>query len=287
MKGFRRVPKSPFFNVMNGLSNENIGDKKVGMLREVDLSSAERLRKQVEEETEVRPSYTALVIKSISQVLEEQPHANRVPIGPFWWRQIIQLDHVDMSVAVERDEPGYEQATFAATIRRTDQLDLLQITQQLRELVTSAESNKRWQQFNWICRNLPSPLAVWILSVPRWFTKLWIAHRGGAALVSSPAKYGVDVMVASWPWPLGFSFGLVKARPVAVEGRIEARPTMTMTYSFDRRLMAGAPSARFFARVCDVLEQAEEHLWKRTAAVQEDDVADKAVTEYRANSDHS
>ena len=79
-------------------------------------------------------------------------------------------------------------------------------------------------------------------------------------MISSPAKYGVDIMVGAWPWPLGFSFGLVKERAMALKGEVVVRPTMALTMSFDRRLMGGAPAARFFRSVCDLLEDAEQTL---------------------------
>ena len=79
-------------------------------------------------------------------------------------------------------------------------------------------------------------------------------------MISSPAKYGVDMLVGNWPWPIGFSFGLVKERPVVIEGNIVARPTMMLIMSFDRRLMAGAPAARFFNAVAQALASAESTL---------------------------
>lgn len=79
-------------------------------------------------------------------------------------------------------------------------------------------------------------------------------------LISSPAKYGVDMLIANWPWPIGFSFGLVKERPFVVEGKIEVRSTMTLTMSFDRRIMGGAPAARFIRAVADSLENASTML---------------------------
>ncbi len=87
---------------------------------------------------------------------------------------------------------------------------------------------------------------------------MWVEHRGGAAVVSSPGKYGVDAIAGTWPWPIGFSFGYVKDRPVAANGKTLVRPTMIVTMSFDRRLMGGAPAARFFATVCRLLENADE-----------------------------
>ena len=79
-------------------------------------------------------------------------------------------------------------------------------------------------------------------------------------MISSPAKYGVDMMVANWPWPIGYSFGLVKDRAIAVDGAVKVLPTMILTQSFDRRLMGGAPAARFFRVVCEHVENAERDL---------------------------
>jgi hypothetical protein len=118
-----------------------------------------------------------------------------------------------------------------------------------------------------LIQKLPCRLARWIFSLPRWFPKMWVEHRGGAVMISSPAKYGVDVMVGAWPWPLGFSFGLVKERPVALAGAVAVRPTMMLTMSFDRRLMGGAPAARFFHTVCRFLEEAETQLCADAASI--------------------
>ena len=79
-------------------------------------------------------------------------------------------------------------------------------------------------------------------------------------LVSSPAKYGVDVVVGTWSHPLGVSFGLVKPRPVVRGTEIVACLTFALTLNFDRRVMAGAQAARFFKRMVDLLEHAETEM---------------------------
>jgi hypothetical protein len=42
-----------------------------------------------------------------------------------------------------------------------------------------------------------------------------------------------------------------------VDGAVVVHPTKALTMSFDRRLMGGAPAARFFRTVCDHVEHAE------------------------------
>lgn len=261
MSDFKVLGKNRFFEVLGGLNVENHGDNKVAMLSEIDMSSVERLRVENARLDSVKPSYTAFVAKAVSLALREQPHANRIAIEFPFWKRIVQLNDVHMTVAVERDQPGLEQAVYAGTIRHTDKLDLTAITKELQALAQATpETSERWRKLKWIVENLPCWLARWVLSIPRLSPSLWIEHRGGAVMISSPAKYGVDIMVGAWPWPLGFSFGLVKQRPLAVNGEVTVRQTMMLTMSFDRRLMGGAPAARFFRTVCDHLENAERDM---------------------------
>ena len=80
-------------------------------------------------------------------------------------------------------------------------------------------------------------------------------------MISSPAKYGVYSVVATWPWPLGFSFGFVSNRPfVNREGEVVVRPCCDLVLNFDRRIMAGAPAAKFFTRIIRALENAKTDL---------------------------
>lgn len=261
MDDYAIIKKSPFLKIGHGLNKENLSDHKVAFLKEVDMSSAMRVRQQAKALGNAAPTYTALLAKAISIAFVEQPHANRVWLGLPFFKRLVQLKRVDITVAVERDSPGFEQAVFAGTIRDTDKKDLGDITAELRGLANATpESCPRWRQFKSIVERLPAFLALPILRIPKLSAKLWIQHRGGAVMISSPAKYGADAVIGAWPWPLGFSFGFVKERPIVVDGEVVARPTMPVTFSFDRRLMAGAPSARFFERVCVLIATAEESL---------------------------
>lgn len=261
MNAWTSLGKNRYFEVLGALNAENRSDCKVAMLSEIDLTGVQIVRSAVRHLDGSKPSYTAFVAAAVAMALREQPHANRIPVQWPFWKRIVQLRDIHVSVAVEKDKPGLEQAVFVGTIRDTDRKSLLAITEELRGLSRATpETCPRWRTFSGIVEHLPCWLARMLLSVPNWFPNLWIEHRGGAAMISSPAKYGVDVMIGAWPWPLGFSFGYVKDRPLAVGGKVAVRPTMTLTMSFDRRLMGGAPAARFFNRVVEILEHADAKL---------------------------
>lgn len=261
MSLFHFLPKNPFFEVVGGIMFENYGDNKVAMLSEIDMSQCIALREAIGEKTGQKPSYTACVASAVALTLKTHPYANRITLELPFFKRIIQLEEINITVAVERDTPGVEQATYAGTIARTDELSLSELSSELKRIANiQGEHGERWELFKKVVTRLPPPFARFILRFPRLWPSLWIQHRGGAVMISSPAKYGVDMLVGNWPWPIGFSFGLVKERPVAIAGQIAVRPTMMLIMSFDRRLMAGAPAARFFNAVTQALESAESTL---------------------------
>ena len=261
MSNFHFLPRNRFFEVVGGIMFENRGDDKVAMLSEIDMSQCIRLRNTIGAGAGQKPSYTACVAKAVALTLKTHPYANRTTLELPFFKRIVQLDEINITVAVERDSPGIEQATYAGTIPRTDKWSLVALTEEMRRLANvEGEHGERWELFRKVVTKFPAPVARFILRFPRFWPGLWIQHRGGAVMISSPAKYGVDMLVGNWPWPIGFSFGLVKDRPIAIDGVVVVRPTMMLIMSFDRRLMAGAPAARFFNAVARCLHEAEASL---------------------------
>lgn len=252
---------SPYYGVLDALDRENHSDHKVAMINEIDMLSCERLRAAATAQGRPRPSYTALVMKALAETLRRHPYANRIVLPGLFRPRLYQLTAVDISMAVERDGGGHDQAVYADTVRDADAKDLGAITAELTGIARATpETHPRWRQFRRLVERTPGWFARTVVGLPRLLPGLWVEHRGGAAFISSPAKYGVDCLVGTWPYPISLSFGLVKPRPVAVEGRVEVRPTMNLILSFDRRVMAGAPAARFFRTLSDQLEDAEHCL---------------------------
>lgn len=256
-------PKDGFFDTVRGMVEFEIRPgNTVTFISEVDLSQIEEVREQLKEQ---RPSYTAFVIKAVATALREFPYANRRVCRRIWFPflgpRLQSFHYCDVAVTVERDLSGTACATFADVLREADQLCLTEITQWLQALATcNVQTNRQWAQFFWITKYLPAWLCRLLLRLPCAFPQLWVKYRGAAALVSSPAKYGIDSVVATWTSPLGISFGYVKQRPVVCENQIVARPTFNFVLNFDRRVMAGAQAARFFKRMVELLENARDEM---------------------------
>jgi pyruvate/2-oxoglutarate dehydrogenase complex dihydrolipoamide acyltransferase (E2) component len=253
----------PFYDAARGMAEyECRPGIAVTFLSEVDLTAVEKLRERMAAAGEIKPSYTALVIKAVGRALREFPYTNRrlLPkLLPFRASRLQQFNNSDIAVACERNEA--ECAAFIDIVRDADRRTLADITGQLRALSTCDETNnEQWRKFRFIIWNLPRWLAKVIIRIPVFVPRLWSRYRGAAVFVSSPAKYGIDAVMTTWTHPIGISFGLVRPRAVVRGGQVVVRQTFNMTLNFDRRVMAGAQAARFFSRIADLLEHAETEL---------------------------
>jgi pyruvate/2-oxoglutarate dehydrogenase complex dihydrolipoamide acyltransferase (E2) component len=159
-----------------------------------------------------------------------------------------------VAVAVESKMPHHEFFAYVEVIRQADQLSLSEIHLKLHHIAKAPEQNQNWKRYVETCRRFPSFFTSFFVRLPLHLPHIWLKFRGAAALISSPAKYGVDAVVASWAWPLGVSFGYVKERPVVKDGKIVPCSTFSLVLNFDRRIMAGAQAAIFFKRFQDLLE---------------------------------
>jgi len=260
MKLYSIEPRNRLFELFSILNRQNHPENKAIALREIDLSAVEAVRETLDR-TSVRPSYTSFMVKAVATTLREMPRANRAAIEVPFFKRIYRFKSQDVTTAVERNDGG-DAAVFVYTVRDAASKSLNEIDRELKGLsTTEADSDdprlERWRRMRQGIRLAPFN---WILSFVFWLHKnipsLHLHNRGGAALISSPSKYGVDCIVADWPYPLGLSFGLIRERPWVAEGRLVVRKTTTITLAFDRRLITGAEASRFMNRLCTILETA-------------------------------
>jgi len=234
----------------------------VTFVAEVDLTQVQRLRAALGTD---RPSYTCVLVKAVALALRRFPYANRRVCRRGWWpfagHCLQAFSQCDVGVAAERDIPGIEYCAFVDIVRGADSASLGAINRQLGELATcDVDTNAQWRAFSGVVNRLPHWLSTHLIRLPYYFPSLWVKYRGAAALISSPAKYGVDSLDGTWSWPLGVSFGFVKERPVVRDGVVVPCTTFNLVLNFDRRVMAGAQAARFFHEIVRVLENAESEI---------------------------
>lgn len=248
------------FALYSFLNKENQPAFKAVAVREIDITKIEEIRSRTLG-GEKRPTYTSFVAKAAARALIEIPEANRVAMRFLLSHRLIQLERAHVSIAVERDDADRNlNAAFIYTIYDTASKSLLEISNEINGLATAAldSDDGRLERWRRIKRGV-SLVPLWLIKLAVFFHRhipsLYIQNRGGALLISSPSKYGVDFIVAHWPYPIGLSFGFVKSRPWVDGDRIVIRKTMTITMAFDRRILPGGPASRFMNRVCEILER--------------------------------
>lgn len=226
------------------------------------IKKIEEIRQGYKSKGMPAPSYTAIIIKAVYLLMQRHPEANRAIIGPPFFRKIIQFKNFDINVAVEKNLPNIPGQAYAPVIKNVDKKNLLDITKELQFLATSTEENDSGLRlFMRSLKFIPYPFAKWLLNAPFWFPSLWIKYKGCACWVNSPAKSGADLLFTLWPWPMTFSFGVVKKRPWVSDDQLVAELTIPLIMTFDRRLLGGGPAGRLLSEYKRIIEEADADLF--------------------------
>ena len=234
------------------MNDEMHSEYKATFVREIDATAMDFFRNSNVLANGLKPSYTAMIVQTAAEILREFPAVNRAIFGPFFWRRLVQFSDIDITVAIEKSVVDADAIVLAHTIRACQDRSVAQITADLQAALKT--ETDRWLLFSRVLNYIPPFICKWLLRSAIYLPAQWVQHRGGACFVNSPAKYGVDFVVADMLWPLTFTFGQVKQRPIVIAGKVEARNTIPLTMIFDRRIMQGAIAARVFNRYCELLE---------------------------------
>ncbi|QYM65898.1 dihydrolipoamide acetyltransferase family protein [Microbacterium sp. Se5.02b] len=138
--------------------------------------------------------------------------------------EIVQHNYVDLGIAA-----ATERGLIVPMIRDADRLSLVGLADAVRSLAEVARSG----------RTSPAELA------------------GGTFSISNIGVFGVDAGTPILPPGQSgiLAVGAVRRQPWEHRGEIALRQLMTLSLSFDHRLVDGAEGARFLKDVADVLEE--------------------------------
>jgi pyruvate dehydrogenase E2 component (dihydrolipoamide acetyltransferase) len=81
--------------------------------------------------------------------------------------------------------------------------------------------------------------------------------EGSTISVSNLGMLGIDrfTAVLNPPEPAILAVGRARPAPVALDGEVVVRETMTLTLSVDHRALQGADGARLLGRIAELLER--------------------------------
>jgi pyruvate dehydrogenase E2 component (dihydrolipoamide acetyltransferase) len=190
---------------------------------EADMAEAVRLREEIAPELErrdgVNVTYTDLVVRTAALALRDHPALNAR-----WESEgVRRLDEIHIGVAVALDD-----GLVVPVVRHADRATVSQISAAIRDLSERART----------LRLRPEEM------------------QGATFTVTNLGMFEVDAFtpILNPPEAAILGMGRVHRRPAAVGDRVEVRPVMALSLTFDHRVVDGAPAAQFLQRIKHVLE---------------------------------
>ena len=163
----------------------------------------------------------ALVAKAVCLALGRNPGINAA------WdddaQEIVEYHYVDLGIAA-----ATERGLIVPMIRDAEKLSLVELADALTSLTDTARSGK----------TSPAELAGGTFSI----TNIGVFGIEAGTPILPPGQSGI------------LAVGAVQRRPWEYKGEIALRQTMTLSMSFDHRLIDGAEGAKFLRDVADILE---------------------------------
>lgn len=210
----------------------SIGDNMISSLRtsaqltafaEIDVTEMvaflDLVREEFRKDESVRISYNDIIILAVSRALKRHPMMNSLLIGD----EILEYDSVNLGIAV-----ALEQGLIVPVLREADKKGLLEIAREARNLATRAREGK--------------------LTVEE--------VTGGTFTISNTSMFEVDgfTPILRPPETGILGVGRIKRKPAEHNGEIVLRNLMTISLTYDHRVVDGVPAHRFLETVGKYLQ---------------------------------
>lgn len=196
---------------------------------EVDMSEIIRLRKiLLEKEGEIgaRITYNDIFLFCLAKATKQVPIINSSLIE----NEIKIWEDINIANAVALDLDEYVSGLITPVIKNADQKSLIEISKLSRELIIKAKGNKLTGDDlsgGTITLSNVGPYA------PGWTTSTPIINKGQAFIVQT---------------------GAIVEKPVVLGNDVVVRPIMTVSVTFDHRIMDGVPPLKWMGKFKGLLE---------------------------------
>ncbi len=167
-------------------------------------------------------SYTEILVSAVAKALREHPMLN----STFEENKIKIFEDVNVGVAV-----ATEQGLVVPVIRNADKKSLTEISSTLKTLLEKARTGKLDKE----------------------------DITGGTFTITNLGMYEVLCFtpIINPPEAAILGVGKISSKPTITEGKIEVKPVMILSLSFDHRIIDGAPAAQFLQKIKYYLEKPE------------------------------
>jgi pyruvate dehydrogenase E2 component (dihydrolipoamide acetyltransferase) len=173
----------------------------------------------------VRISYTDILVYALCRALKTNPVINSSLIG----NEIKLWEDINIGVAVAVGE-GVESGLIVPVVRNADKKSLVELSQSIKGLTEKARIGKL----------MPDDVTGGT------FTLTNLGSMGGG--------YGFGTPIINQPQSAILGTGAINDRAVVRQGQIVIRPIMTYSFTYDHRVIDGAPAAQFVLYLQQLLE---------------------------------
>ncbi len=184
----------------------------------VDMSESVRFRAKLKA-AEIKVSYTDILVKAVSHALIKFPMLNATVRD----NDIVLRNYVNMGIAVAIDG-----GLIVPNIKDAQSKSVVEIHSQVAELATKAKEGKLTHD----------------------------EYTSGTFTITNLGMYDVDEFTAviNPPEVAILAVGKITDTPVVENGEIVVRPIMTLSLTYDHRIIDGAPAAQFLQYVKTLLQ---------------------------------
>lgn len=216
-KGMRKV-------IADNISNSFYTAPHVTLFSEIDMTEVVNVRQQllpiIEQQEGVRVSYNEIIMKATAFSLRNNPAIN---VSLENNQEIVYHNDVNLAFAVAVDA-----GLVVPVLRNVDQKGLGALTKEAKTIAKKARDN------------MLTPDEM----------------QASTFTISNLGMFAVDgfTPIINQPNAAILGVGRIQEKPVIVDGEVKVRSMMSLSLSFDHRIIDGAPAAQFLTDLKNVLE---------------------------------
>ena len=224
-------------------------------LVEIDVTKARKFISENEMKTGEKLSFTAWVVKCVSQAVSEHREVQAFKKGK---KKLIVFDDIDVGLIVERQVKS-ERIPIPYNVRKANEKSFRQIHDEIRRVQNPSEPVKFGE-------SLPSSIRI-LLRLPGFLRKpFWWKIRSdpflkknflGTVAVTAVGMFGKG---GGWAIPVGLHPIVIALGGISKKSRDPVNPGeigeyLSTTVMFDEEVSLGGPATRFLARLSELMQE--------------------------------
>ncbi len=268
------VPSSPFRKIAMG-TWRTAKDPTVYGIIEIDMLKANLFSENYSKQHNIKITPSHLVGKAAAFCLKQRPEINGMIRGS----QIYLRDTVNIFFQVNVPGRGADKIKDASlsgcTVEGAENLSLADLSRKLNEKADKVRTGKDpelaknialFKYIPWQLTGLYLDLASWLIYGLNWNLSFLGLPKDpfGSLMITNVGSLGIDMafapLCAYSRVPLLLTVGAIQPKAWVVDGKIEVRPILPVTVTFDHRLIDGIHASKMAADFKKCFAEPEKYL---------------------------